>query len=377
MQRRRPVLCLAVLSFLLLAASACSDDSSDRSSRPLAQMGLSIEQANSELIDIVANPTTIVIDTTNPATPTDPNTGKFLGTSSIQATVTDALGAIRVGVGVVFTTDFGSLASGGAPVLTNDQGVATDVLTVNQDAPATVNVHATVEAESSAVVITVTVILPNQPPVADAGADASVECSSPTGTPVSLDGSNSSDPDSTPGTNDDITSFEWLVNAAVVATGETATIPLPTGATVVTLRVTDSQGATATDDVVITIVDTTPPVLQTAVRPRTLWPPNHGMRTVDVQVEIVDACTPPQQMSVVLVEVSSNEPDNGTGDGDTEGDIAGADLGTDDRSLDLRAERAGNGHGRTYTLVYSATDAAGLATDGTVQVKVPHSQGRR
>jgi len=47
-------------------------------------------------------------------------------------------------------------------------------------------------------------------PVADAGADQVVECSSPAGAPVTLDGSGSSDPASTPGTNDALIAFDWF-----------------------------------------------------------------------------------------------------------------------------------------------------------------------
>jgi K319-like protein len=375
MQRTRPALLVAALCCGLLLVSACQNNSSNDSKKsPLARMGLSIEAANSELIAIAANPSTVVIDTTNAATPKDAN-GKFIGTSTVTATVHDTQGALRVGVGVVFTTDSGTMTSGGAPVLTDAQGVATDTLTVTQDAPKTVNVHATVEEESSSVPVTVNVILPNQPPVADAGADRTIECSSPNGTPVALDGTHSSDPDSTPGTNDNITKYEWLVNGAVVASTATATVTLPLGTTTVTLRVTDKAGATATDDVVITVADTTPPALHLVAHPNKLWPPNHTMRDVDVQVEMVDACTPPGQITVVLTGVTSSEPDNGTGDGDTDNDIQGADVGTDDRSVQLRAERSGHGNGRTYTLNYTATDATGLASEGSVKVRVPHDQG--
>ena len=225
------------------------------------------------------------------------------------------------------------------------------------------------------VAVTVTVVLPNQPPVANAGADRTVECSSPEGTPVMLDGTGSTDPDSTPGTNDDIVSYEWLVNGAVVADTATATVSLPAGATTVTLRVTDSQGATDEDEVVINVADTIPPVLHVSARPDTLWPPNHTLREIQVRVEVVDACSPPAAIGVRLVNAWSDEPDNGTGDGDTENDIEGASLGTDDRNLRLRAERAGPGDGRTYTLVLSATDAAGQATEGSALVRVPHDQG--
>jgi hypothetical protein len=41
-------------------------------------------------------------------------------------------------------------------------------------------------------------------------------------------------------------------------------------------------------------------------------------------------------------------------------------------SLELRAERAGDGSGRTYTVSVTATDAAGNSTTVPVNVVVPH-----
>jgi endo-1,4-beta-xylanase len=75
---------------------------------------------------------------------------------------------------------------------------------------------------------------------------------------------------------------------------------------------------------------------------------------------------------VELVSITSNEADNGLGDGDTSDDIQGASYGTDDRQFLLRAERSGTGSGRIYTVTYSATDASGNATETTDEVTVPH-----
>ena len=281
MRRQHPAL-LGLAVFGLLITAACSHDSSNDTNTSLAKLGLSLQAVNEPIV-VVADPATIVIDTTNASTPTDQN-GKFLGTSTIQATLRDAEGNVRPGVEVVFATDYGTLASAGAPVVTSDQGVAGDVLTVNQDAPGTVNVTATAGEVSASVGVPVKIVLPNQPPVANAGGDQTIECSNPSGTPVALNGSGSTDPDSTPGTNDDITSYEWLVNGTVVASTMTATVALPSGTTIVTLRVTDEQGATATDEVVITIVDTLPPILRVSPQPDSLWPPNHKMRDINVRV---------------------------------------------------------------------------------------------
>jgi hypothetical protein len=106
--------------------------------------------------------------------------------------------------------------------------------------------------------------------------------------------------------------------------------------------------------------------------PDHLWPPNHKMQNVQAIFDIQD-CDPAPK--VQLLSVTSNEPDNGLGDGDTVSDISGASLGTDDRLVQVRAERAGGGSGRVYTFVYRVTDASGNATDATATVTVPHDQG--
>ena len=135
---------------------------------------------------------------------------------------------------------------------------------------------------------------------------------------------------------------------------------------------TDKAGATDTDEVTVTVVDTKPPVVTLRMSPERLWPPNHKMKTVEAIFDIQD-CDPAP--TVQLVSVTSNEPENGLGDGDTAPDIAGASLGTDDRSVQVRAERAGGGSGRVYTFVYRVTDASGNETDATATVTVPHDQG--
>ena len=57
-------------------------------------------------------------------------------------------------------------------------------------------------------------------------------------------------------------------------------------------------------------------------------------------------------------------------------DIVGAAVGSDDRSISLRANPSGSGTGRTYSLTYKASDATGNVVRRTVQVVVPHNQGQ-
>lgn len=80
-------------------------------------------------------------------------------------------------------------------------------------------------------------------------------------------------------------------------------------------------------------------------------------------------------VSVVLTSATSSEPDEGLGDGDFPNDIQGFTVGTNDTTGQVRAERSGLGTGRTYSLTYSATDAAGnTSTCSAAIAVVPHDQ---
>jgi hypothetical protein len=75
--------------------------------------------------------------------------------------------------------------------------------------------------------------------------------------------------------------------------------------------------------------------------------------------------------SIKLVSITCNDACNPAED------IQRAQLATDDREFDLRAERTGEGSSRTYTITYSATDASGKSATATTTVVVPHDLGKR
>jgi hypothetical protein len=122
------------------------------------------------------------------------------------------------------------------------------------------------------------------------------------------------------------------------------------------------------DPVLVGICETTPPVVEVTVSPDSLWPPNHKYVTVEATVTVTDA---DPNATVTLLSATSNEPDNGLGDGDTPNDI----VIVDDFTFDLRAERSGTGDGRVYTITYEVTDFCGNSTVASAAVTVPHSQG--
>lgn len=75
-------------------------------------------------------------------------------------------------------------------------------------------------------------------------------------------------------------------------------------------------------------------------------------------------------VSCTVTSVGSSEPVNGLGDGDTAPDWAI----TGPLTVNLRAERAGNGPGRVYTIGVMCSDQAGNTSRGSAQVMVPHDR---
>ena len=117
--------------------------------------------------------------------------------------------------------------------------------------------------------------------------------------------------------------------------------------------------------------DTEPPTISSVTAsPNVLWPANHKMVPVTVTVVAFDNT---EVTSCRILSVTSSEPDNGLGDGDTAFDI----QTTGDLSLLLRAERSGKGNGRTYTITVKCQDEVGNASTGTVTVTVPRDQGKK
>jgi hypothetical protein len=101
-----------------------------------------------------------------------------------------------------------------------------------------------------------------------------------------------------------------------------------------------------------------------------LWPANHKYVNVTATVVASDNFDPNPVLE--LVSITSNEPDNGLGDGDTANDI----VIVDGFHFKLRAERSGQGEGRIYTITYKVTDACGNETIAVVTVSVPKNKGK-
>ncbi len=237
-------------------------------------------------------------------------------------------------------------ATGATPTVQLADGTHTLTLTVSDG------------EESDTDEVTITVV--NTVPVANAGADQSMEATGPA-TSVTLSGS------ATDADGDDLT-YSWSNGSTDASTS----VDLGVGTHTFTLTVTDEQGATDSDEVTITILDTTKPSLSFVQSTSELWPPNHKMVLVATGIsasDIVDGATD------VEVTVTSSESPNGRGDGNTDEDY---EIKTNfDGTIDVyvRAERSGNNDGRTYTISISSTDEAGNTASASMTASVVHDQG--
>ncbi|HWS72540.1 MAG TPA: HYR domain-containing protein, partial [Thermoanaerobaculia bacterium] len=143
----------------------------------------------------------------------------------------------------------------------------------------------------------------------------------------------------------------------------------PLGTTAVQCTATDSHGNTGTNSFTVIVQDTTSPSIpKIEVSPTVLWPPDHTMRIVTLTVTAKDAVSTPVSK---IILITSNQPINGPGDGNTTLDY----LITGPLTVQLRAERS-QGKDRTYTITVEAVDAAGNRSVGTTQVVVTNSRPR-
>ncbi|MFH0991961.1 MAG: immunoglobulin-like domain-containing protein [bacterium] len=288
----------------------------------------------------------------------------------------------------------------------------------------------------------------NRPPLANAGDDQILEAVSPQGASISLDGSQSSDPD-----GDQLT-YLWTWTSGS-ATGVNPIVTLPLGDTEITLTVNDGKGGVDSDKLMVKVIDSKPPVvtllgpnpmqieygsefvdpgvtvidkvdpcpsltvthnvnthvlgkypvLYTATDksgnsskviravevidttpPRIvilpfkqLWPPNHEyveFTITNMAQSVSDLCAGPIDLANVSINsVSSDEPEDapGNGDGNTLKDMV---ISSDGKSVQLRAERQGNGNGRVYTVSLSVSDPSGNVATAAYKVFVPRDQGK-
>jgi len=221
--------------------------------------------------------------------------------------------------------------------------------------------------ENRAVKLHLVGVVTNRPPVAGPGPDRTVECSSSTGTPVTLDASASTDPD--PG--DSIAHYQWFENGAGLSNQRTDTVVASLGAHAYELHVYDGKLGSSQAAQHILVADTTAPQVVLQPAQLCLWPPNHEFALLrlgtELGVQMNDACD--ASPTVRIASVTSNEGTDGTGAGNTAPDAVHGPT-----AACLRAERSATGGSRTYTLRVEARDATGNVSFVDVPVLVSHDR---
>jgi hypothetical protein len=127
-----------------------------------------------------------------------------------------------------------------------------------------------------------------------------------------------------------------------------------------------NTGKSVTCSFTVTVADQMKPVItDVSTSVASLWPPNHQMVDVQVNYNLSDNCI----IIDSAITVTSNEAENGMGDGDATPDwkVMNPHL------VQLRAERSGKGSDRIYTITISAKDASGNIATAMTTVLVPHN----
>jgi PKD repeat protein len=156
---------------------------------------------------------------------------------------------------------------------------------------------------------------------------------------------------------------------AATVTGDEAQVTIARdGVTTLEYFASDVAGNQETPQQVIVRIDRTGPAIAgMPVEGCTIWPPNHKVvMLADVSASDEGSGLAPGGL---VITATSSEAADGRGDGHTAPDVVIAGG-----LVTLRAERAGTGTGRTYTITATATDLAGNTTRRTSTCVVPHDR---
>jgi hypothetical protein len=170
------------------------------------------------------------------------------------------------------------------------------------------------------------------------------------------------------------TAFDACLNASVAVTASGSVNANVPGTYTITYSATDGVRS-STKTRTVNVVDTIAPTLTLKNVSISLWPPNHKYKTInltDLVLSASDSCDGGIDINdVVISKVTSDETENGNGDGNTTNDII---IAANCKSVQLRVERDGGGDGRVYTITFRVRDASGNTTTKTAKVTVPENQ---
>jgi len=117
----------------------------------------------------------------------------------------------------------------------------------------------------------------------------------------------------------------------------------------------------------VIVNDTEPPKVTSSVATAWLWPPNHSLINVGLTAAATDNCSDP---IAIGVQVFCDESEDARGDGQFRPDAQDIAPGT----LRLRSTCFGEGDGRVYLIVTTATDTSGNESHSYATVVVPHDR---
>ena len=154
--------------------------------------------------------------------------------------------------------------------------------------------------------------------------------------------------------------------------------PYPVGVTTITWTATDHATPTNNQSScvqTITVEDKEAPVITTNGLTPMLWPANHAYHTfsvTDFVTAVSDNCGGVAVSDVVIQQATSDETEEGGGDGNTLNDIV---IASDCKTVQVRAERRNSADGRVYTITFKVTDTHGNVGTKTSKIHVPKNLG--
>ncbi len=296
-----------------------------------------------------------IVDTVDPTiiAPPDVSASTGPGATSCGAVVTEAqLGTASASDGCSATVNVTRTRSDSLPI-SDPYPVGITTITYTAD-----DGHGNTASDTQTVTVT-----DNTPPVVNAPPDQLMVPSDPGMCSATVN----------PGTATATDNCDSSVTiTATRSDGQPLNAPYPVGTTTITWKGTDDANNMGTDTQTITVKDANAPVIVLTSSILKLWPPNHSYNTFNVTelvASVSDLCDTSVDINdVVITKVTSDEPEDGPGDGNTLNDIV---IANNCKSVQLRAERNGDANGRVYKITLQVKDSSGNIATAVRQVIVP------
>ena len=164
------------------------------------------------------------------------------------------------------------------------------------------------------------------------------------------------------------TAFNWVQYTGTWNSGASTTATIE----IIDQNLDGSGNDFGLDDISFMKIDETAPTL-TVVSGLEMGPPNHEYHTfplTQLVTSLSDDCDTAPQLFISAAGSDEVEDAADLGDGETLEDIV---ISADCQSVQLRAERQGNGNGRVYTVYVSAMDASGNIATVECHIAVRHN----